>query len=135
MFFELEGKSLPLVSIGTSPFIGAGQFGARGREYRQKFFNNAELMAELLIESHKYGCRGVEAIPAGKILDAVRIVKDQLADFVLTGSTYWSKSDLRIEDLARLEARIIFVHGAISDMREPRILEPILKRIRDVGIH
>ncbi|MFX1496237.1 MAG: hypothetical protein ACFFBH_01800 [Promethearchaeota archaeon] len=114
MFFKINGENIPLVMTGTSPFIGAGQFGMKAYEYRRKFLYNAAAMVEILEASYKVGCRGIEVVPAGKISEAVKIMKDTHNDYIVTGSTYPGPDPL-IEELIKIDARIIFVHGIVSD--------------------
>ncbi len=113
-FFYIENVKLPLVSNGTSPFIGAGQFGFKAFEWRRKFLNNPDKMVEILETSYQYGARGIEAIPIGKIMDASRIMSEIHSDYIVTGSTYPGK-DSSIDLLIKAEAKIIFVHGMIAD--------------------
>ena len=44
---NLHGLKIPVIQVGTSPFIGAGQFGPIGLTWRRKFLDNAEAMAEV----------------------------------------------------------------------------------------
>jgi hypothetical protein len=39
-FFNLSGQQIPRVLLGTSPFLGAGQFGSRAPEYFERFQNS-----------------------------------------------------------------------------------------------
>jgi hypothetical protein len=123
--------------IGTSPFIGAGQFGLRAPIYRQKFLYHTEKMLEILEASYNAGGRGIEVcvegcIAPGKICEAARIMKETHDDYVITGSTY-PGSDPLIEDLIDIEAKIIFVHASISD-RMGKSLKKLLDDISSRGI-
>lgn len=131
--FKLEAKNIPLVTLGTSPFIGAGQFGSQGILWREKFLKNPTLMAKMMKECYTQGSRGVEAIPAGQILAAVEQVRQDYPDFHLIASTYWDPSNLKIEELAQSHAQLIFIHGAVADKRDHSLLTSILKQIRDIG--
>lgn len=48
MHKQCRMNDLPHLMLGTSPFIGAGQFGSRSSEYRKRFFDNPDNMTELL---------------------------------------------------------------------------------------
>lgn len=109
---------------GTSPFIGAGQFGMKAYDYRRRFLFNAHAMVEILEASYKVGCRGIEVIPAGKISEAVKIMKDTHNDYIVTGSTFPGPDPL-IEELIKIDARIIFVHGIVSDNLNKNLLKLI----------
>ncbi|NVM53705.1 MAG: hypothetical protein HWN66_08375 [Candidatus Helarchaeota archaeon] len=131
-FIELESQKIPRITIGTSPFMGAGQFGSLGLKWRAAFFQNAGKMAELMIHSYNEGAKGVEAIPAGQIIKAALIAKEKCPDFTIIASTLWEskKNDFLIEELIKVDAKIIFLHGSISDQRDLNLIKPLLSKIR-----
>lgn len=123
--------------VGTSPFIGAGQFGSKAYVYRKKYLYYTEKMLEILEASYNAGGRGIEVcvegcIHTGKICEAARIMKETYDDYVVTGSTY-PGSDPLIEDLIEIEANIIFVHASVSD-RMNNNLKKLLDSISSRGI-
>ncbi len=130
--------------IGTSPFIGAGQFGLRAPIYRKKFLYHTEKMLEILEASYNAGGRGIEVcvegcIPPGKICEAARIMKETHDEYVVTGSTYPGSNPI-IEDLIEIEAKLIFVHASVSDRMSKnlkRLLDDISSRgvIAGIAVH
>ncbi|MHA1299391.1 MAG: hypothetical protein ACTSO9_08155 [Candidatus Helarchaeota archaeon] len=128
-FVTLEGKKIPIVSIGTSPFMGAGQFGPKGLLWRQKFLNNPENVSELLVETAQNGGMGIEIVPVGKISEALPVVNEKFPEFTVTGSTYWEKP-YRIDKLNEIGAEIIFIHGAITDRMNLEEIKNIIQHIR-----
>ncbi|MFX1298866.1 MAG: hypothetical protein ACFFD2_28905, partial [Promethearchaeota archaeon] len=128
-------RKIPLISIGTSPFMGAGQFGSLGITWRATFFQNAELMANLMIFSYIQGAKGVEAIPTGQILTAGLQVKQKYSDFTILGSTLWESriNDFLIDELINADAKIIFLHGSISDRGDLKLIQTLLSKIRVAG--
>ncbi len=134
-FIGLETSQIPRISIGTSPFIGAGQFGRLGLVWRSKFLQNIAEMAKLMIFSCDQGAKGVEAIPAGHILPAAMVTRQKHPDFTILGSTLWeSKTNyFLIDELIDSDAKIIFLHGSISDQRDLALIKPLLAKIRAGG--
>ncbi|MFX0138985.1 MAG: hypothetical protein ACFFDN_35415 [Candidatus Hodarchaeota archaeon] len=132
IFCKIENEDIPLVSTGTSPFIGAGQFGFSAFEWRRKFLNNPKAMLEILEASYAKGARGVEVIPNGKILIAAQMMSETYNDYVITGSTFPGE-DPRIEDLVKTGAKLIFVHGLVSDKKGRELLK-LLDDISSMGI-
>ncbi|MHA1279910.1 MAG: hypothetical protein ACTSQI_07925 [Candidatus Helarchaeota archaeon] len=134
-FIQLESKQIPRISIGTSPFIGAGQFGQLGLIWRSSFLHDAEKVAELMKLSYINGAKGVEAIPVGRILDATSIVKEKYHDFTILSSTFWESREnyYLIDKLIAIDAEIIFLHGSISDLRDVNLIRPLLTKIRSAG--
>ncbi|MHA1292785.1 MAG: hypothetical protein ACTSQJ_08985 [Promethearchaeota archaeon] len=87
-------------------------------------------MLEILEASYEAGARGIEAIPIGKIMEVSRIMAETHSDYVITGSTYPGK-DSKIEILIEAGAKLIFVHGMVSDNKGrtlTRLLEAIASR-------
>jgi hypothetical protein len=129
---QVAGENIPIVMIGTSPFIGAGQFSGQAYEWRNKFLDFPEAMLEIMEASYEVGGRGFQAIPMGKICEAAKLMSEKYDDFIITGSTYPGK-DPRMEDLIEIECKIIFVHGMISDTKGKELLR-LLDDISSRGI-
>jgi hypothetical protein len=130
LFCKIQQRDIPIVSVGTSTFIGAGQFGRNARVYRKKFLNNPEAITEILEACYKIGGRGIEAIPAGKIGEAIKLFSETHDDFVVTGSTFPGPDPL-IDNLIEMNAQIIFVHASVSDQKNEkltRLLEEVSSR-------
>lgn len=132
IFYTIDGERIPLVTTGTSPFFGAGQFGKNARIYRRKFYNDADAVLEILKASYKAGARGIELVPGGKVSEAARIMAETYDDFVITGSTFPGPDPL-IDELSKLDAKIIFAHGMVSD-RKDRKLGNLINDIESLGI-
>ncbi len=132
IFCKIDNINIPLVSVGTSPFIGAGQFGSKALEWSSKFLNNPNAILDILESSYAKGSRGIEVIPIGKIMQAAKIMRESYSDYVITGSTY-PGSNPKIEALIENGAKIIFVHGMISD-NKGRDMLALLDEISSNGI-
>ncbi|MHA1230924.1 MAG: hypothetical protein ACTSRP_16390 [Candidatus Helarchaeota archaeon] len=131
--FKFNNIELPFVMIGTSPFMGAGQFGFRGLEWRAKFMNNANLMSELMIYAYELGAVGIEMLDIGKVADAIDIVCKKYSDYIVLASTHWS--NLNIKNLAvRYKSKVIFLHGNISDRRNKDMILSIFEEIRSYNV-
>lgn len=82
--------------------------------------NDANAMLEIMEACYKAGGRGIEAVPGGAVIDAIKIMKETHSDYVITGSTS-PGPDPKIEDLIDVEAKIIFIHGMVSDKMDDRL--------------
>ena len=89
-------------------------------------------MLEILEASYVEGARGVEVIPSGKITEAAQMMSEIYSDYVITGSTYPGKES-GINVLVEVGAKLIFVHGMISDNRGGKLLS-LLDEISSNGI-
>lgn len=132
LYCKIEGIKIPLVSCGTSPFFGAGQFGTKARIYRKQFFRNTEAVLKILEACYEAGGRGIGLVPGGKISEAARIMKETHDDFIITGSTF-PGPDPMIDILADLDAKIIFAHGSVSDKMDDKLVK-MLDDISSRGI-
>lgn len=112
------------MSVGTSPFLGAAQFGHNARVYRKRFMNDPHAVLEILEAAYKYGARGIEIVPVGRIGEAVEIMQQKYNDFVVTGSTA-PGPDPMIDKLINMNAKIIFAHGMVSDKQDDYLLKLI----------
>ena len=120
------------MSVGTSPFFGASQFGKNARVYRRKFLNNAEAVLEILEASYEVGGRGIQLIPGGKITNAAKIMVETHSDFIITGSTFPGPDPL-IKELAELGAKIVFAHGMVADKKDEKLVK-LIDEIESMGI-
>ncbi|MFX1263703.1 MAG: hypothetical protein ACFFAZ_16760, partial [Promethearchaeota archaeon] len=62
--------TLPRVLCGTSPFMGAGQFGLAGREWHRRFFNHPERMSEMFEHFCRLGYPGAHVTGYPTIVEA-----------------------------------------------------------------
>jgi len=91
-------------------------------------------MLEIMEACYEGGGRGTGAIPFGKVVEAVKIMKETHDDYVITGSTLPGiLPDPGIEQLIDLDAKIIYVHGSISDNKSDRV-NKLLDEISSRGI-
>ena len=89
-------------------------------------------MLKILEGSYSKGARGIEVIPSGRILEAAHIMSEIYSDYVITGSTYPSKNS-GIDALIKVGAKLIFVHGMISDNKGQKLLR-LLDEINSYGV-
>ena len=94
--------------------------------------HNTEAVLEILEACYEAGGRGIELVPAGKVSEAARIMAETHDDFIITGSTFPGPDPL-IEELAKLDAKIIFAHGMISDKKDDKLIK-LLDDIKSRGI-
>ena len=73
--------NLPRLMLGTSPFIGAGQFGSKALEYRRLFFEKPENMTRLFVHSAKLGVKAVQLVGYQPLVAALRKAQEITGDF------------------------------------------------------
>jgi len=94
--------------------------------------NDKDAVLEILETCYEAGGRGIQLIPAGKVSEAAKIMAETHDDFIVTGSTFPGPDPL-IDELAELDAKLIFAHGMISDKKDEK-LETLISEIESRGI-
>ncbi|RLI75574.1 hypothetical protein DRO97_02975 [Archaeoglobales archaeon] len=124
---KIEDKTLPILIHGTSPFIGAGQFGSKSREYYIRFYKNPKLMSKFFVyfATKCYPC--VHIIPYPPILEALEIALNVMQiDVVAT-----VEDESEIEVVAKYNPHIVFLHGSTTDEMEENKLTNFLELCRE----
>ncbi|MFX1346615.1 MAG: hypothetical protein ACFFAI_16070, partial [Promethearchaeota archaeon] len=94
--------------------------------------NNAEAMLEIMMACYEAGGRGIEAVPMGAVCTAIKNMKETYSDYIVTGSTVPGPNP-NLDDLLEVDAKIIFVHGAISDRKNENLVK-LLDEISSRGV-
>jgi len=128
---EFRGKKIPVLSLGTSPFIGAAQFGLRALKYRNFWFNHPERMEKAFLMAYETGVPGVHLLPYEPILDAAERALKR-ADLIITATVELGEGEI-LRRLRDLGASAIAIHAEWSDRRHPGILRE-LERISEFAL-
>jgi hypothetical protein len=133
--FQVEGVDIPAVSLGTSPFIGAGQFGGKAAEYYQKLYLQPQNMEKLIIKSVELGIPAVQVIAYDNIIQSVKKVRDalgiRLSCSVSIGMEDWQQE---LEAAKVIEPQIAFIHAMITDAGDKEQLHQIITAIEEAGM-
>jgi len=125
---------VPHLILGTSPFIGAGQFGSRATEYYLRFAMNPENVTKLIVEAAEMGITWVQALGYEFIVKAVEEARDITnMNIQVIGSIGSDNFDTQFDLMKRLEAKIILTHAAVTDRLDKRF-EDYVNRIDEVAI-
>jgi hypothetical protein len=131
----IGGRSLPAVSLGTSPFIGAGQFGSRALTYRRLFFDNPANMVNLMVYASELGVPCVQLLAVDRILDAFRESKGQSGvDLACTLTVGFGDRDWELNQASDINPQVVFLHAMVTDRLDLKGIESWLKDIRDLGL-
>jgi len=125
---HIEGIEVPRVLIGSSPFIGAGQFGPRSASYYQKF-SNPENIATLLITAADLGLPAIHVIPYPNVVEGIQIAeKETDITFYKVGSTL-PETNASLAVLQQLGTELVFIHGSVTDQMHLETLQNIEQQI------
>ncbi len=120
---------LPPVMVGTSPFLGAGQFGTRALLYRRTFYENPENITALLEYcALELGVDGVQPIADPVIVDAVLAADADLRCVTVVGL---HDLETEVELALTLDSEAVLLHASRVDGRPPEDVAEELDRLRD----
>jgi len=126
---------LPRIMLGTSPFIGAGQFGVKAFEYYSRFYLKPVNMVKLFLKSFELGVCAVQLL-SDKPIDALMEAsgKAEVKPFVVY-STHLAGDKLRttLEKLSQLKPEVIALHAEITDRMDVEKIMEHFQVIKDFG--
>ena len=112
--FVLRNIVIPRVWLGTSPFIGAGQFGERAEEYYKRFYLNPDNMLAIMERAAELGW-GIQSFIRPNLVSTIRTLKQthpQVPCFFVCGMDTLSPE---IETALFLEPLVLGFHASIAD--------------------
>ena len=123
---------VPKVFLGTSPFIGAGQFGEKSVEYYRKFYLHPENITRIIVKSWDLGVKGIQLLPLPPLVEAVRkaIEKGSCPPFIL-GSVGIDNLRSEVKALEGLGAAGALLHARIADTLSVSIIESALRFLEE----
>jgi hypothetical protein len=132
---QIENRAFPRICLGTSPFLGAGQFDDRAMMYYSRLYKKPENMIEIIVRSIELGIRGVQAIAYSEIINAIarsiRITGKQLYSSLVIGLNSW-REELEYAEI--IGSDIIYLHAQISDSRNLSLMGEMIDTIRKRGL-
>jgi hypothetical protein len=132
---SVGGRELPAVSLGTSPFIGAGQFGSRAPVYRRLFFDSPANMVGLMVYAAELGVPCMQLLAVDRILDAFRQSRDQSGvDLACTLTVGFGHRDWELRQASDINPQVVFLHGMVTDTLDLKCIEGWLRDIRNLGL-
>lgn len=130
----VDGVRIPCLLLGTSPFIGAGQFGRRAWEYRRRFYDNPSNMAELIAEAVELGITYVQAFGDAVIAKAIEDAREMTGnDIQVVGSIGVHNFGRELEIMRALGAKIIMTHALVTDRLDDNFRKCI-DRISEIAV-
>ncbi len=124
--------NLPRLLLGTSPFIGAGQFGSKALEYSRLFFDNPENMTKLFVKSAKLGVKAVQLMGYEPLVKALGKAEEIVGDFFVAATLPEGDFTSNLNLISSLEPELVSLHALSCDMFDSRLGEWIDK-IRETG--
>ncbi len=123
---------LPKLMLGTSPFIGAGQFGSKSLDYRRRFFDNPDNMTGLFVHSASMGVKAVQLIGYQPLVEALKKAEEIAGDFFVAVTIPRGNFSSNLDLVSSLEPEFVSVHAQFCDENDYRLNEWI-DMIRNAG--
>jgi hypothetical protein len=125
-------SDFPKLMLGTSPFIGAGQFGSKSPDYRRRFFDNPGNMTRLFVHSASLRIKAVQLIGYQPLVEALMKAEEIYGDFFVVVTIPRGDFASNLDLVSPLEPEFVSVHAQFCDEFDPRLNEWI-DMIRDAG--
>lgn len=116
--------------MGTSTFIGSGQFGSRAALYYEHFYGRPENIAKIVLAAVDLGVTGVQVLPFPPVFSALKAVERAIRERLTIVGTVGPDDPLgNIRDLQRFNTVAMLVHGQLTDKRESEKIAELLNEI------
>jgi len=131
---QIQKAKIPRILLGTSPFIGAGQFGPRAYTYYSQFYEHPENIVKIISKSFDLGIRGIHLLPYPPVVEAVKSAeRDLKLELNIVGTIRFEDPHGDLQVLQNLRATAILIHGEITDSHREREINELLNQIRQAG--
>lgn len=132
-YIEIDGQKLPRTLLGTSPFVGASQFGHRARLYILDLYRKPEAMARIMIKSYQLGVRGIQLLPYPPVVEALKMASDEGCPLDIVGTVRLQEANDDLKLFSNLGAKAIMLHADITDRENWDYIGKKLDEINDTG--
>jgi tryptophan synthase alpha subunit len=130
---KIKGKQYPRVWLGTSPFIGAGQFGLKAQQFYQQFYETPENMLEIMIRAAELGW-GIQPFALPKILTVLHDLRTEHPEVPLMFMCGVGDFKSELDRVVHNGAQGAGLHAGITDQLSPGEREAFLSIVRHEGL-
>jgi len=127
---QLGKIRIPRILLGTSPFIGAGQFGSRAQFYYEYFYQKPGNIVKIVLKAVDLGVTGVQVLPFRPIFGALKAVERELKERLTIVGTIGPGDPLgNIRDFQAFNTVAMLLHGEITDKRNSKRILELLNKV------
>lgn len=132
--FFIRDVQMPAVMLGTSPFIGAGQFGQKAEFYYNHFFLQPENVTHIVAAAIELGVNAVQVIAYRPVLEAVQnAARRTHSHLFLMGTVGVGSIEREIKMMVDANAQALILHGSLAD-RDLSFVADYLGPLRERGL-
>jgi hypothetical protein len=118
--FYVGDVQAPTVMVGTSPFIGAGQFGTKAEFYYNHFFLRPDNITAVLMEAIDLGVNAIQTIGYPRVVEAVQEAAGRTGtELFIIGTVGLGSIDREIDIMLEAGAQAVIIHGSLADRDLP----------------
>lgn len=134
--FQVGDVRFPRLLFGTSPFIGAGQFGGRSMRYYLDFYLNPQNITRLYLKAISKGLNAIHILSDPVIAKAIdnAVRSSKIKSFILaTINVRNLEEELSLCEMVKADS--IIIHGSYTDLMEERlshILRAVKRKFNDI---
>jgi len=128
--FQVGKARIPRILLGTSPFLGAGQFGSRAQFYYEHFYKKPGNIVKIILKAVDLGVMGVQALPFRPVFRALKAVERELKERLTIVGTIGPDDPLsNIQDFQAFNTVAMLLHGEITDGKNSREILELLNKV------
>ena len=132
--FQIGKARVPRVLLGTSPFIGSGQFGSRAAFYYSHFYMEPQNIVKIILKAVDFGVMGVQVLPFRPIFGALKAVEREVEERLTIVGTIGPENPLSdIREFKGFNNVAMLLHAEITDSRDSRRISELLNGVHAVG--
>jgi hypothetical protein len=128
--FKIENTELPVLWLGTSLFAGAGEFGDKAQEYYSQFYDNPELMVEVMARAAELGW-GIEALAMSNIVKSIDKLKKDHPKAPVAYTCGIEDFVTEVNSALKRAPQLIFLHPRVTDTATDREIELYFRRVTE----
>jgi hypothetical protein len=132
--FSVRGLEVPAVMLGTSPFIGAGQFGRKAEFYYSHFLLQPENITKVVTHAIGLGVNAIQVIGYPQVLEAVEEAAERTrTELFLLATVGLGSIEREIRLTLEAGAQGVILHGSLAD-RDMSFAREYLSPLREQGL-
>jgi len=133
--FKIEELNFPKFMLGSSPWIGAGQFGSKAKEYYEKFFLDPRNITDLIVHYAERANPAIHLCLMEPLFRAAWEAEQKLGNKLSIIATLFAENQpQQLEWIKQLKVRVLMLHAQTTDQLYRRDLDNFCRFCRNIGI-
>lgn len=126
---EIKGRRIPRLWLGTSPFIGAGQFGKLCHHYYRNFYLQPENMVEIMTKAAELEW-GIQPFALPNVIAALQKLRENYPQASLLFICGMQDFEEELKTAVKVGATAVGIHAMITDSNSAEELRSYVSKIK-----